>query len=156
MPRFGNLSYRVLRKMVTLMGIAGEFRSLCESRIDPHLGYGLTHLSADERMLRELALESAFAALHLQENTAQSTSPIRIEGSHFKVGGIGWNWDGTAGAIEVLSDVTVDFQQSITPALRTVDSGKPSHLAQPRSRVSNCSCRPTRISTDSPSKIRFK
>jgi lipopolysaccharide export system protein LptA len=80
--------------------------------------------SADERMLRELALESAFAALHLQENTAQSTSPIRIEGNHFKVGGIGWNWDGTVGAIEVLSDVTVDFQQSITPALRTVDSAE--------------------------------
>ena len=117
LPRFAENGYTEW----VLQGSSGHY-------VSPELIHisdmALRIYSADERMLRELALESAFAALHLQENTAQSTSPIRIEGSHFKVGGTGWNWDGTAGAIEVLSDVTVDFQQSITPALRTVDSGE--------------------------------
>lgn len=117
LPRFAENGYTEW----VLQGSSGHY-------VSPELIHisdmALRIYSADERMLRELALESAFAALQLQQNTARSDAPIRIEGNHFNVAGTGWNWDGTAGEIEVLSDVAVDFQQSITPALRTVDSSE--------------------------------
>ena len=111
LPRFAENGYTEW----VLQGSSGQY-------VNPELIHisdmALRIYSADERMLRELALESDFAALQLQENTARSQAPIHIEGVNFNVAGTGWIWNGSAAEIEVLSDVLVDFQQSIASTLR--------------------------------------
>ena len=148
LPRFAENGYTEW----VLQGSSGHY-------VSPELIHisdmALRIYSADERMLRELTLESAFAALQLEENTAQSESAIRIEGGHFNIAGTGWNWDGYSGNIEVLSAVVVDFQQSIAPALRTVDSAEQILTRSTQIRVSNYSFRHFIISTDLPLLILF-
>lgn len=75
--------------------------------------------SGDERMARELTLESPFATILLEENRAHSDESIRIEGRGFAISGVGWRWQGANKAIEIANRTEVSFRRAIAGDLGT-------------------------------------
>lgn len=108
-PRFGENGYT----QWVLQGEQGIYDSAAQIRV---AGMALRVYSGDERMARELALDSPQATLRLQENRAFSEDAITIIGANFKITGVGWEWSGETKEIIVKTETAVQFTQAIATA----------------------------------------
>lgn len=109
-PRFGEDGYTEW----VLEGAKGVYDSEAQIRVDE---MALRVYSGDERMAREMALDSPEATIRLQENRAFSDEAIEIAGANFTITGKGWEWVGDTKEIVVESDTVVEFTQAIEGGL---------------------------------------
>jgi lipopolysaccharide export system protein LptA len=109
-PRFGEDGYT----QWVLQGETGIYDSEEQIRVE---GMALRVYSGDERMARELTLDSPEATIRLKENRAFSEESIRIVGANFTITGTGWEWIGETKEIVVEADTVVEFTQAITGGL---------------------------------------
>ena len=107
LPRFGDEGFT----QWVLQGERGIYDSEEQVRVE---GMVLRVYSGDERMARELSLDSPQATIRIQENRASSEAAIRIEGANFEISGIGWEWLGEAKEIRVAAETRVEFEQMIS------------------------------------------
>ncbi|MGB1127224.1 MAG: LptA/OstA family protein [Opitutales bacterium] len=117
-PRFGENGYT----QWVLQGARGIYDSEAQIRVEE---MSLRTYTGDERMAKELSLDSPQATLRLQENRAFSSESIRIEGANFKVSGTGWEWIGETKEILVLEDTLVEFSQAFSGGLTEAGSDQP-------------------------------
>jgi lipopolysaccharide export system protein LptA len=109
-PRFGENGYT----QWVLQGEKGIYDSEEQIRVE---GMALRVYSGDERMAKELTLDSPEATIRLKEDRAFSKQKIRIEGANFTITGTGWEWIGETKEIVVEADTVVEFTQAITGGL---------------------------------------
>ena len=114
-PRFGDNGYT----QWVLQGAKGIYDSEEQIRVEE---MALRVYSGDERMVKELTLDSPQATLRLQENRAFSEDSIVIIGENFKISGTGWEWIGETKEIVVEADTVVEFSQAISGGLTDEDS----------------------------------
>ncbi len=105
-PRFAENGYTEW----VLQGAQGIYDSEEQIRVK---SMALRVYSGDERMTRELTLDSPQATIRIQENRAFSDAAIRIVGANFTISGTGWEWVGATREIVVAADAVVEFSQSI-------------------------------------------
>lgn len=105
-PRFAENGYTEW----VLQGAQGIYDSEEQIRVEAMV---LRVYSGDERMMRELTLDSPRATIRIQENRAFSDAAIRIVGANFTISGTGWEWVGASREIVVTADAVVEFTQSI-------------------------------------------
>lgn len=115
-PRFGENGYT----QWVLQGEKGIYDSEKQIRVE---GMVLRVYSGDERMVKELTLDSPQATIRLKENRAFSKESIRITGANFTISGTGWEWIGETKEIVVEADTVVEFTQSIAEGLPGDASG---------------------------------
>lgn len=120
LPRFGENGYTDW----VLQGDEGIYDSDEQVRVKK---MGLRVYSGDERMARELTLDSPEATLRLQENRAFSDSAIAIVGENFTISGIGWDWSGATKEIVVKANAVVKYTDGFSGAL--LSSGEVSEAA---------------------------
>ncbi|MEO0511114.1 MAG: LptA/OstA family protein [Verrucomicrobiota bacterium] len=111
-PRFGENGYT----QWVLQGERGIYDSEEQIRVEE---MALRVYSGDERMAKELTLDSPQATLKLKENRAFSEDSIVIEGPNFRISGTGWEWVGESKEIVVMADTVVEFTQAISGGLST-------------------------------------
>ncbi|HKK18781.1 MAG TPA: LptA/OstA family protein [Opitutales bacterium] len=109
-PRFGENGYT----QWVLQGEKGIHDSQEQIRVE---GMALRVYSGDERMVKELTLDSPQATIRLKENRAFSKEAIKIVGANFTITGTGWEWIGETKEIVVEADTEVEFTQAITGGL---------------------------------------
>ncbi|MFU8847961.1 MAG: LptA/OstA family protein [Opitutales bacterium] len=109
-PRFAESGYTEW----VLQGEKGIYDSEAQIRVE---GMALRVYSGDERMTRELTLESPEATIRTAENRAFSKAPIQIAGANFTISGTGWEWLGESKEIVVAADTVVTFTQEIDGGL---------------------------------------
>lgn len=109
-PRFAENGYTEW----VLQGSQGIYDSEEQIRVNE---MALRVYSGDERMARELMLDSPQATIRLQENRAFSKAAIEIVGANFTITGTGWEWVGDTKEIVVEADTVVEFTQAITGGL---------------------------------------
>jgi len=109
-PRFAENGYTEW----VLQGAKGIYDSEAQIRVD---GMALRVYSGDERMAKELTLDSPQATIRLQENRAFSAETIEITGANFTITGTGWEWVGETKEIVVEADTVVEFTQAIVGGL---------------------------------------
>jgi len=107
LPRFGDEGFI----QWVLQGERGIYDSDEQVRVENMV---LRVYSGDERMVRELSLDSPEATIRLLENRAFSEAPIRIEGANFEISGTGWEWLGGPKEIRVAAETAVEFEQNIS------------------------------------------
>lgn len=110
LPRFGDNGYT----QWVLQGAQGIYDSDEQVRVET---MALRVYSGDERMAKELSLDSPKATLRLKENRAYSDSAINIVGANFVISGIGWEWSGDTKEIVVKKDALVEFTDGFAGAL---------------------------------------
>lgn len=115
-PRFGKDGYT----QWVLQGERGIYDSAAQIRVE---AMALRVYSGDERLARELSLESPNAILRLEENRAYSEEAIEIVGTNFKITGVGWEWSGETKEIVVKSETVVEFTQGIAGAFSDSSAG---------------------------------
>jgi len=115
-PRFGENGYTEW----VIQGQRGIYDSEEQVRVDE---MALRVYSGDERMAKELTLDSPHATLRLKEDRAFSDEAIEIVGANFKISGKGWEWIGETKEIIVQSEVLVEFKQSISGGLTGGNEG---------------------------------
>lgn len=96
-----------------LQGQEGIYESEALIRVK---GMALRVYSGDERMLKELSLESPEADLLTQENRAESVSALFIEGANFEIHGVGWSWNGGERRVEVKTEARMSFSEDLSDA----------------------------------------
>ncbi len=104
LPRFADNGYT----QWVLRGGEGIYES--EERIRV-LEMELRVYSADERMTKEMSMESPEALLLVKRNRAVSDSDLRIRGAAFDLSGRVWRWDGDTKVIEIDEAVEVRFRE---------------------------------------------
>lgn len=109
-PRFGDNGYT----QWVLQGAKGIYDNEEQIRVEE---MALRVYSGDERMVKELTLDSPEATIRLKENRAFSEDAIRIVGANFTISGTGWEWIGETREIIVQADTVVEFTQAITGGL---------------------------------------
>lgn len=109
-PRFGENGYTEW----VLQGAKGIYDSEAQIRVDE---MALRVYSGDERMAKELTLDSPQATIRLKENRAFSEESIEIMGANFTISGSGWEWVGDTKEIVVQADTVVEFRQAIEGGL---------------------------------------
>lgn len=109
-PRFGDNGYT----QWVLQGEKGIYDSEEQIRVEE---MALRVYSGDERMARELTLDSPQATIRLKEDRAFSKDTIKIVGANFTITGTGWEWIGETKEIVVEADTVVEFTQAITGGL---------------------------------------
>lgn len=114
-PRFGENGYT----QWVLQGEKGIYDSEDQIRVEE---MALRVYSGDERMARELSLDSPEATIRLKEDRAFADSAIEIVGANFKISGTGWEWIGARKMIVVEADTLVEFSQSIDKSLSGIES----------------------------------
>lgn len=114
-PRFGENGYT----QWVLQGEKGIYDSEDQIRVEK---MALRVYSGDERMAKELTLDSPQATIRLQENRAFSKGIIEIVGANFTITGTGWEWIGETKEIVVEADTMVEFSQEIAGALTGEES----------------------------------
>ncbi len=115
-PRFAESGYTEW----VLQGAKGIYDSEEQIRVEE---MALRVYSGDERMTRELTLDSPQATIRLQENRAFSDTAIEIVGANFKITGTGWEWLGESKEIVVAADAVVEFTQAIGGGLSPAPEG---------------------------------
>jgi len=118
-PRFGENGYTEW----VLQGEKGIYDSEEQIRVEQ---MALRVYSGDERMAKELTLDSPEATIRLKEDRAFSKKAIKIVGANFTITGTGWEWIGETKEIVVEADTVVTFTQAITGGLSeaSADDGK--------------------------------
>jgi lipopolysaccharide export system protein LptA len=109
-PRFGENGYT----QWVLQGERGIYDSAEQIRVEE---MALRVYSGDERMAREMTLDSPEATIRVKDNRAFSKKPIKIVGANFTITGTGWEWIGDTKEIVVENDTVVEFTQAITGGL---------------------------------------
>ncbi|WP_158279924.1 LptA/OstA family protein [Coraliomargarita sinensis] len=109
-PRFGENGYT----QWVLQGEKGIYDNEEQIRVED---MALRVYSGDERMAKELTLDSPGATIRLKENRAFSKKAIKIVGANFTITGTGWEWIGATKEIVVEADTVVEFTQAITGGL---------------------------------------
>lgn len=113
-PRFGENGYT----QWVLQGEKGIYDSEEQIRVNE---MALRVYSGDERMAKELTLDSPQATIRLKEDRAFSEKTIKIVGANFTITGTGWEWIGKTKEIVVEADTVVEFTQAITGSLSEKD-----------------------------------
>lgn len=115
-PRFDDNGYT----QWVLQGHRGIYDSEDQIRVEE---MALRVYSGDERMAKELTLDSPEATIRLKENRAFSEASIKIVGANFTITGTGWEWIGETKEIVVEADTVVEFTQAITGGLSEKKAG---------------------------------
>ncbi len=116
LPRFGDEGFT----QWVLQGGRGIYDSESQVRVEE---MALRVYSGDERLVRELMLQSPEGTIRLQENRAFSDAAIKIDGANFKISGMGWEWQGDSREIRVAANTEVEFAQNISGGMAVAVDG---------------------------------
>ncbi|MGC6605714.1 MAG: LptA/OstA family protein [Lentimonas sp.] len=127
LPRLGDNGYT----QWILQGDKGIYDSDDQVRIED---MGLRVYTGDERMALEMSMDSPEATMRIKENKAFSESTIEINGTNFRISGVGWTWDGVTKEVEVLFDTVVYFTQDISDSL-SIEASSPEVGQKPETMI---------------------